>query len=142
MRNIFAFIAGGIFGAGLFISGMVDTAKVIGWLDIFGDWDPTLAFVLGGAIIPTFFAWRIAERRQKALLNCPIPDRPQPVIGRNLVIGSFMFGLGWGMVGLCPGPAVASITFNGIGGLVYMAAMVLGMRIAPAIRTRLEAAAS
>ena len=63
MRNLFAFVAGGLFGAGLFVSGMTDTAKVQGWLDIFGDWDPTLAFVMGGAIIPMAIAWRIVARR-------------------------------------------------------------------------------
>ncbi|RMD49149.1 MAG: hypothetical protein D6832_02350 [Alphaproteobacteria bacterium] len=139
MRNLFAFISGGLFGAGLFVSGMTDTAKVIGWLDIFGSWDPTLAFVLGGAIIPMAFAWLIAERRHKALLGSPIPARPEPRIGRNLMLGSMLFGFGWGMVGLCPGPSVAVLSYGGLGAVVFVVSMIAGMLVAPAIRRRLDA---
>ena len=140
MRNIFAFIAGGLFGAGLLVSGMTDTQKVIGWLDIFGDWDPTLAFVLGGAILPMMVAWNVTTRRACAVLGTDFPEPPEPKIGRNLVIGSLMFGAGWGLVGLCPGPAMASITWGGTGGAVFLAAMVAGMYVQPWLRLRLDRA--
>ena len=133
-RNILAALAGGLFGAGLLVSGMVDTKKVQGWLDVFGAWDPTLAFVLGGAILPMALAWRIAARRRVALLGNALPDPPAQTLGRPLVVGSVLFGAGWGLAGLCPGPAMASLGFGGIGGVVFMAAMVAGMALTPALR--------
>lgn len=139
MRNLYALLSGGLFGVGLMISGMTDTTKVQGWLDIFGAWDPTLAFVLGGAILPMVFAWRYADKREKAILGTDIPARPEPRLGRNLTIGSFMFGAGWGLAGLCPGPAMASITYGGTGGVVFLASMAAGMFIALPIKTRLDA---
>jgi uncharacterized membrane protein YedE/YeeE len=138
MRNIFAFLAGGLFGAGLLVSGMVDTTRVQGWLDVFGDWDPTLAFVLGGAIIPMAIAWQVAARRRLAVLGNALPERPDPRLGHNLVVGSVLFGMGWGLAGLCPGPAMASLTFGGWGGLLFVAAMIAGMMAAPAVRVRVD----
>ncbi len=137
MRNIMALIAGSMFGAGLLISGMTNTNKVQGWLDVFGAWDATLAFVMGGAIIPMAIAWRIAEGRKPAL-GGTFPAPAEPKIGRKLVVGSVLFGAGWGLVGLCPGPALASITFGGIGGFVFLLAMLAGMLIAPSIRAKLD----
>ena len=137
-RAFFAFLAGGLFGAGLLISGMTDTTKVQGWLDVFGDWDPTLAFVLSGAILPMAVAWRVAARRRAPALGEGFPPAPEPRLGHNLVVGSVLFGAGWGMVGLCPGPAVASITWGGLGGLVFLAAMVAGMLVAPGVRIRID----
>lgn len=141
LRTLFAFIAGGIFGAGLLVSGMTNTVKVQGWLDIFGDWDPTLAFVLGGAILPMALAWNLAARRARPVLGGELPPRPGPGIDRNLVIGSVLFGAGWGLAGLCPGPAVASLGWGGFGGVVFLAAMILGMLAAPPVRQRLDLAA-
>ena len=142
MRLIYAFLAGGLFGAGLFISGMTDTSKVQGWLDVFGDWDPTLAFVVGGAILPMFFAWRIVEARQakggKPLAGGDFPTPPAPRLGRNLVLGSVMFGFGWGLAGLCPGPSIASLSYGGIMHWVFVAAMLGGMYMAPWVRERLD----
>jgi uncharacterized protein len=140
-RNLFAFLAGGLFGAGLLVSGMTNTVKVQGWLDIFGDWDPTLAFVLGGAILPMAVAWNVAARRARPVLGGELPGKPGAEIDRNLVIGSVVFGAGWGLAGLCPGPAVASLSWGGLGGLVFLAAMILGMLAAPAVRQRLDMAA-
>ena len=137
MRGLFSFLAGALFGSGLLISGMTDTRKVQGWLDLFGDWDPTLAFVIGGAIIPMAIAWAFAKGRQP-VLGGEFPDATAPKVGRNLVIGSVMFGAGWGLAGLCPGPAVASLSFGGLGGWVFLVAMVVGMLLAPTVRTRLE----
>lgn len=138
IRNIFAFAAGGLFGAGLLVSGMTNTQKVIGWLDIFGDWDPTLAFVLTGAILPMAVAWQYATRRARSVLGTNFPAKPDSRLGHNLVIGSVMFGAGWGLAGLCPGPAMASITWGGTGGLVFLVAMIAGMLAARPIRARVD----
>ncbi len=140
MRNLFAFIAGGFFGSGLFISGMTDTTKVQGWLDVFGAWDPTLAFVMGGAMIPMFIAWTIARRRSSAVLGTPLPPQPSTRIDSKLVIGSVMFGMGWGLAGLCPGPSIAALSYGGTSLYIFVAAMLAGMLIAPALRVRLDRA--
>ncbi len=141
MRAVFAFLSGGLFGAGLLISGMTDTRKVQGWLDIFGAWDPTLAFVMGGAIIPMAIAWRITVGRTPALGGI-FPPAPEPKIGSKLVVGSVLFGMGWGLVGLCPGPSIASLSYGGLGGIVFLATMIFGMMVAPPVRAKLDAIAT
>jgi uncharacterized membrane protein YedE/YeeE len=138
MRAFYSFLAGALFGTGLLVSGMTDTTKVQGWLDVFGAWDPTLAFVLGGAILPMAVAWRVAARRRVAVLGNALPEPPDPRLGHNLVIGSVLFGAGWGLAGLCPGPAVASLGWGGVGGLVFIAAMAAGMLVAPTLRIRID----
>jgi len=137
MRSLVSFMVGALFGLGLLISGMTDTTKVQGWLDIFGNWDPTLAFVMGGAIVPMAVAWWFTQGR-KPVLAAQFPKPPEPRIGRNLVIGSTLFGMGWGLAGLCPGPVVASLSFSGIGGLGFFVAMLAGMLLAPYIRSWLD----
>ncbi len=138
-QNLFSALAGAIFGIGLLISGMTDTTRVQGWLDVFGDWDPTLAFVLGGALIPMAIAWRVAARRRIAVLGRTIPLHPGgSTTDAPLVIGSTLFGAGWALSGLCPGPAMASLGWGGTGGLVFLIAMLAGMVAAPAARTRLD----
>lgn len=137
MRLIFAGLAGSLFGIGLWLSGMTDTLKVQGWLDIFGAWDPTLAFVMGGAIVPMALAWRFSTGRQPALGGSfPPPAKPQ--FDAMLIGGSVLFGMGWALAGLCPGPALASISWGGFGGIVFLAAMITGMALTPLIRTRLD----
>jgi uncharacterized membrane protein YedE/YeeE len=138
MRALFAFLSGSLFGAGLLVSGMVDTTKVQGWLDIFGAWDPTLAFVLGGAILPMALAWRLTPGRHPALGGAFLP-KPPVRIDRSLAAGSLLFGAGWGLAGLCPGPAMASLGFGGSGGLVFLAAMIAGMLLAVPVKARLDA---
>jgi uncharacterized membrane protein YedE/YeeE len=138
MRHIFAALAGAIFGTGLWLSGMTETTKVQGWLDIFGNWDPTLAFVMGGAISPMAIAWRITKGRTP-VMGGAFPPPPEARLGRNLVIGSVMFGFGWGLAGLCPGPSVASLSWGGIEGVTFVVAMVAGMWAAPTVRARLDA---
>ena len=137
MRVVVSFLVGGLFGIGLLVSGMTDTTKVQGWLDIFGDWDPTLAFVMGGAIVPMAIAWRFTKGR-RPVLAAEFPSPPEQRVGRNLVVGSTLFGMGWGLSGLCPGPAVASLSFGGMGGLVFVLAMAIGMFLAPHVRARLD----
>jgi uncharacterized membrane protein YedE/YeeE len=132
MRLVFALLSGALFGAGLFVSGMTDTRKVQGWLDVFGDWDPTLAFVMGGAIIPMAIAWRFTRGRHP-LAGGEFPAAAPAVFDRSLVIGSLLFGAGWAMAGLCPGPAIASLSYGGTAGLVFFAAMLAGMAAAPLV---------
>jgi uncharacterized protein len=136
-RNLFAALAGGIFGLGLVVSDMTNTTKVQGWLDVFGDWNPTLAFVLGGAVIPTFFAWIVAGRMGRSALGSALPARPGAVVEPDLVIGSLLFGAGWGLSGLCPGPSMAALGFGGWQSLVFLVAMMAGMVATPAIRASL-----
>lgn len=141
MRSLIALACGGLFGIGLVVSGMTDTTKVQGWLDLFGAWDPTLAFVLGGAIIPMAAAWRIASKRRAAILGGVLPAQPDADITPRLAIGSGLFGVGWGFSGLCPGPAMASLSFGGWQGLVFFIAMVAAMAAQPRV-TRAFAKAS
>lgn len=138
MRLVIAFLAGGLFGAGLFVSGMTDTAKVQGWLDVFGAWDPTLAFVMGGAMIPMALAWLVSRRRRASFVGTPFPPAPSREIDRPLIWGSVMFGMGWGLVGLCPGPVIASLSYGGTGLFVFLAAMLGGMMLAPRVRQLLD----
>lgn len=140
MRLITSALAGSLFGAGLFLSGMTDARKVQGWLDIFGNWDPTLAFVMGGAIIPMAIAWRLTIGRAP-LVGGVFPAPPPPELDRRLIIGSVLFGIGWGLAGLCPGPAIASLSYGGLGGLVFMLTMLLGMGLAPKLGEKLDSSA-
>ena len=126
-------ISGALFGAGLLISGMTDTAKVQGFLDIFGAWDPTLAFVMGGAMVPMAMAWAVAARRRTAVLGLPFPQMPETRFDGRLIVGSVLFGMGWALVGFCPGPAFAALAFGGMGGLVFLIAMAAAMLVTPTL---------
>lgn len=141
-RLLSAFGAGALFGAGLLVSGMTDTQKVQGWLDVFGAWDATLTFVMGGAILPMALAWRVAARRRVSWLGLALPAKAAAQVGPALVLGSVLFGMGWALAGLCPGPAMASLGFGGGGGLVFLLAMGLGMVLAPHLRARITGAPS
>jgi hypothetical protein len=137
-RAGFAALAGGIFGAGLWLSGMTDTQKVQGWLDVFGAWDATLAFVMAGAILPMAVAWRVAARMYHPVLGGPFPEPPGREVDARLVIGAVLFGMGWALAGLCPGPALASASYGGLGGLAFLLAMLAAMVAAPALSRRIE----
>lgn len=137
MRNVFAFLAGGLFGVGLWLSGMTNTTKVQGWLDFFGNWDPTLAFVMGGAILPMSVAWAITRGR-RPVLGGQFPAPPENRLDANLVVGSILFGAGWGLVGLCPGPVIAALGYGGWPIWLFLVSMLSGMVIAPQLRTRLH----
>ena len=119
--------SGALFGAGLTISGMSDPARVRGFLDVFGRWDPTLVFVMGGAVIVMAIAWRIQARMKTPLFGqkFSLPDR-RDFDGR-LIAGSALFGIGWGIAGLCPGPAVASLALSPLSVLPFLVAMLAGM---------------
>ena len=137
MKRLVAFVSGSLFGIGLFLSGMTDTSKVQGWLDLFGNWDPTLAFVMGGAMIPMFIAWRFTEDR-KPIYAENFPTRNQSKIDSDLILGSVLFGVGWGLAGLCPGPAIASLGFGGAQSALFVLAMLVGMWLTPSIRFRIS----
>lgn len=137
MRLLIATLSGALFGAGLYLSGMTDTRKVQGWLDVFGDWDPTLAFVMGGAILPMAIAWRLVPHRTP-LAGGSFPAPSRAGLDRRLVVGSTLFGMGWGLAGLCPGPAIASLSYGGVGGAVFLTAMIFGMAWAPQVGTQLD----
>ena len=142
MRLVVSTVSGALFGLGLLLSGMTDTAKVQGWLDIAGAWDPTLAFVLGGAILPMLVAWRIAARRRTAVLGEPIPPMPAQIIDARLVGGSALFGIGWALAGFCPGPAIAALGWSGVGGSAFVLAMVAGMILYQLVQRRRVALAA
>lgn len=121
-----AFAAGALFSLGLALSGMTDPAKVIGFLDVTGAWDPTLLFVMAGAVAVFAVAWRGSRRLAAPVYGPRFPELPDR-IDRRLVIGALLFGAGWGMAGYCPGPALASLGAGVEGAAVFVAAMVAGM---------------
>ncbi len=129
MQVLMAFITGLIFGLGLILSGMTDPAKVVGFLDIAGAWDPSLAFVMGGAILIAAIAFYFARTRQKALLGDVMRLPTASQIDRRLVLGGLVFGAGWGLAGYCPGPALVSLANGGSKPLIFVVAMITGMVI-------------
>jgi len=129
MHILSALIVGLVFGIGLIVSGMTDPSKVLGFLDLAGNWDPSLAFVMGGAILVGLLAFRVAGRRERSLLGEAMRLPTATRIDRRLVLGSLAFGAGWGLAGYCPGPALASLASGGAKPLVFTAAMVAGMGV-------------
>lgn len=126
-RIIIALSSGLLFGAGLVWSGMADPARVQAFLDLFGDWDPTLAFVMGGAMIPMAIAW-VIKGKLATPLAAPSFELPGTVaLDRPLAIGAILFGMGWGIAGLCPGPALADLAVAPLAVLPFVAAMFVGM---------------
>lgn len=127
MAILIAFLSGMLFGLGLIMAGMTNPAKVLAFLDITGDWDPSLAFVMLGAIAVGFFAFRQAAQQSQSKLGYVIafPERKQ--IDRALIIGAVLFGAGWGVVGFCPGPAVAALLTGGSLVWVFVVSMLAGM---------------
>jgi uncharacterized protein len=123
------FIAGLLFGVGLIISGMTDPAKVIGFLDITGRWNPSLAFVMVGAISVSYFAFRVAQQKLTTNTGQPIVLPIKKEVDTRLIAGSFTFGVGWGLAGYCPGPALASIATGDEKPIIFFVAMLIGMAI-------------
>jgi len=129
MRILMALITGLVFGIGLLVAGMTNPAKVLGFLDLAGRWDPSLALVMAGAILVALPAFRIAARRRQSLLGEPVHLPTATRIDRRLVLGSLAFGAGWGLAGFCPGPALASLATGAVQPLIFCAAMLAGMGI-------------
>jgi uncharacterized protein len=128
-NRISEFVAGLLFGSGLIVSGMTDPAKVLGFLDLAGAWDPSLAFVMGGAILIGFFAFLIARTRTLTLLGGALHLPKATVLDKRLVIGGLVFGAGWGLAGFCPGPALVAMAMGQPKALVFVLAMLAGMQL-------------
>lgn len=129
MKNIFAFIFGSLFSLGLMISGMSNPEKVLGFLDIFGQWDISLMFVMLGAIAVAFIPFQKAIKRPKTLFNEQIQLPMNTQIDQRLIVGTFIFGIGWGIAGICPAPALTLIGLGHFEALYFIVAMLLGMFI-------------
>ena len=127
MQRIAALIAGLLFGAGLALSGMVNPMKVVNFLDLFGTWDPTLIFVMGAGLAVTFIGYRLVLARPKPLYADAFSLPETALIDTRLIGGSVLFGLGWGLTGFCPGPAIASLVFGLWPSVLFVAAMAVGM---------------
>jgi hypothetical protein len=130
MRILVSLLAGLLFGLGLAVSDMIDPARVRAFLDLAsGAWDPTLAFVMGGAMIPMILAWQVARRQSAPACGTSFPGRPAGGVDARLLGGAALFGLGWGLVGFCPGPAVSAIGLGGWPVWLFVAAMAAGMAL-------------
>ena len=136
-----ALVAGLTFGIGLVVSGMVHPVKVLGFLDLAGAWDPSLAFVMAGAVAIAAIAFVLAGRRSIALFGAPMSLPANRTLDRRLVLGSLVFGIGWGLAGFCPGPAVVALGAGKLKALVLVGAMLAGMLVFEGLeRTRAGAA--
>ena len=130
MINILiALLSGLIFGIGLILSGMTNPAKVLSFLDITGTWDPSLAFVMGGAISIGAIAFNIARQRKRTFLGSSLTLPASQLIDKPLILGSLVFGIGWGMAGICPGPGLVLAGAGNLQGIVFVVAMLAGMSI-------------
>lgn len=130
MITIFiALLAGLIFGIGLILSEMANPAKVLSFLDMTGSWDPSLAFVMIGAISIGAIAFTVARRRSQTYLGSSLQLPTSRVIDKRLILGSLAFGIGWGMAGICPGPGLVLVGAGNLHGIVFVIAMLLGMGI-------------
>lgn len=127
MKSVSALFAGLLFGLGLIASGMTDPSKVLGFLDLAGAWDPSLAFVMGGALLVGALAFPFILKRPKSVLGNTISLPTSTKIDRRLVVGGLTFGVGWGLAGFCPGPALASLAYGGAKPVVFCIAMLAGM---------------
>ena len=139
MKEIAALISGLIFSLGLIVSGMTNPQNVIGFLDITGNWNPALAFVLMAAVVITGLGYRLAWKRNKPLYEASFSVPTSQIIDKRLIVGSAVFGIGWGLVGLCPGPALASVfTSNGVKALVFISAIAGGILLQRLLTSLIE----
>ncbi|CNI16292.1 DUF6691 family protein [Yersinia vastinensis] len=133
MNLLFSLVSGLIFGLGLIIAGMANPAKVLGFLDIGGLWDPSLALVMAAAVGVATIGFTWAKKRQTSLLGQPLQLPTATHIDRRLISGSLLFGIGWGLAGICPGPALVLVGAGMFKGIIFVAAMLTGMGIFSAI---------
>ena len=130
MKSLAALGCGLLFGAGLALSGMTDTAKVQGFLDLFGNWVPDLAFVMGGAVCVTVVAFRFVLKRDQPLLTPDFSLPTSSAVDRRLLSGAAIFGIGWGVYGYCPGPAISALVYLDAKTVIFVVAMLVGMALA------------
>ena len=131
-RDVVAFLSGLIFATGLVLSGMTHPSKVLAFLDVAGAWDPSLALVMAGAVAVSAVAFRVAARRTSPLLDARFDVPARGPITADLVSGAALFGVGWGLSGLCPGPAIVALASGNLDVVVFVAAMLLGTALADA----------
>ena len=141
MPAITSLLAGLVFGLGLILSGMADPAKVLGFLDLAGAWDPSLALVMAGAIAVGLVAFTLAKRRERSLLGLEMQLPQGSRIDRRLVGGGLLFGIGWGIAGFCPGPALVALGMGEMKAAVFVLAMLAGMGLFELLESRPKTAA-
>ena len=129
LKNIIGLLAGLLFGIGLLISGMTDPVKVQGFLDIFGAWDISLALVMGGGLAVAIVGVQLAKRQQTSWIGTSIDMPSKTVINKKLLIGAMLFGIGWGLVGICPGPGIVLLGTGQWQAYVFIPAMIIGMLV-------------
>jgi len=129
MNIVLAFVVGAVFGVGLIVSGMSDPAKVLGFLDLAGAWDPSLLLVMAAAVGVSALAYRLARRQKRSWLGAPISVPTGRQIDSRLLAGSAIFGVGWGLAGICPGPALVLLGSGASQALVFVSAMLVGMAL-------------
>ncbi len=129
MKPLVSLLAGILFGAGLTVGGMTDPARVRGFLDLFGDWDPTLAFVMGAALVVMAIAWRVVPGMARPMFEEKFHIPTKSELTSPLIGGSVLFGVGWGIAGLCPGPGFAALAIEPASAAIFVAAMLAGMAL-------------
>jgi len=139
MYVVTSLLAGLVFGLGLIVSGMANPAKVLGFLDLAGRWDPSLGLVMAGAIAVGFFAFAFARTRTLSLLGAEMKLPAARHIDRRLIVGSLLFGIGWGLAGFCPGPALVALGMGQSKALIFVASMVAGMGVFEILELRKHA---
>ena len=142
MFALSAWLSGLVFGFGLIVSGMANPAKVLGFLDLAGEWDPSLALVMGGAVAVGFFAFLIAKNRTRSFIGAEMKLPTASAIDSRLLAGSAMFGAGWGVAGFCPGPGLVALGMGEPKALVFVTAMLVGMVIFSWLEKRKSLAAA
>lgn len=140
MTLLTSFLSGLVFGIGLIVAGMANPAKVKGFLDLAGNWDPSLALVMGGAIAVGVFAFRVAHNRMETMLGVELKLPRHVHIDRRLVLGSVLFGIGWGIGGFCPGPGIVAMGAGEIKAVIFVVSMIAGMAVFESLEKRAAAA--
>lgn len=136
MNNSIALLAGLLFGAGLAASGMTNTDKVLGFLDLTGAWQADLIFVMGAALLVTLIGFPLILKRKAPLISDQFYLSTKRAIDKPLIIGAIIFGIGWGIYGYCPGPAIAALSYLDINALIFVLSMAIGMAIASRLESR------
>ncbi len=127
--NIWAYLAGLLFGVGLVVAGMTQPSKVMGFLDFFGHWDPSLVMVMGGAVAVHFVLFRLIKRRPSPLFDARFHLPTRTDLDKKLILGAAVFGVGWGLAGFCPGPGIVSLGTGAVAAIVFVTAMTTGMLV-------------